>query len=62
MKKKEKPTTYADLVSIHGSQEAAAAVCGVTLSTFGRWMRGKNHPRGKLVKDRLRELGVEVAA
>lgn len=58
---KPKKTTYEDLIKQHGSQEAAAVACGVSLSTFNRWMRKESHPRGKLVKDRLRELGVEVA-
>lgn len=50
------------LVDMYDSQENAAAACGVVLSTFGRWLNGKSNwpPKGRLVRERLEELGVPL--
>lgn len=60
MKKKFPIRELEALVDKHGSQEAAAAACGVVLSTFSRWITHKSGwpPKGRLVRERLVELGV----
>lgn len=55
MKKNAK--TLEDLVEEEGNATAAAAKCGVSLSTFGRWLAGRHKPQGNNAR-RLRELGV----
>lgn len=51
--------TLSDLIAREGSQERAAHFLGVTLSTFRRWVAGKNiSPMGRKV---LSDNGVELS-
>lgn len=56
--KTKKPTkSLRDFCAEAGSQEAAAALIGVSFATVNRWLNSHDKPRG-LSRRRLAELGI----
>lgn len=55
-----KKLTLEQFVKKAGSQESAAHAIGVALQTVNRWMNRGFKPRGKVMLDRLREVGIRI--